>query len=52
MTNLQHGRHAAAKMTLAQRVKAAANRARRRAARTAAQYEAWADTTTEWEFPA
>lgn len=52
MTNTTHGRHAANKPSVTQRLRAAARAARRRAARTAARYEAWATTTTEWELPA
>lgn len=52
MTNSTHGRHAATKPRLTQRLRAAARAARRRSARTAAQYEAWAETTTDWELPA
>lgn len=43
------GRHVAARNTFAQWLTATAERARRRAAATAAQYEAWGATTTTWK---
>lgn len=49
MTKITTGRHLAVKPTLIQRLKATTARARRRAAATAAQYEAWAATNTAWE---
>lgn len=52
MINSTPARHLAAKPSLTQRLRAAARAARRRSARTAALYEAWATTKTDWELPA
>ncbi|QGJ93488.1 hypothetical protein SEA_MUFASA8_39 [Arthrobacter phage Mufasa8] len=49
MSSITKGQHVAKKASLPQQIKAAWERAKRRAARNEAQYESWAATETEWE---